>query len=137
MDEELFKTIIFSTALSHLTCKIWRQSRILRNARLFGLDFCLCFRKRFIRSAHYTPKRAYLEWGRGQKGLRATLNTLAFLKSVVNESPNSTGVIVIAVIGKNELFSVALTQLLYSQPASSLQTSPHASEQHWICKFCS
>lgn len=111
--------------------------RNLRNAQLFGLGFCLCFGKRFIRSAHFMPKRAYLEWGRGQKGLWATLNTPAFLNSVVNESPNSTGVIVIAVIGENELFSVALTEFPPSQPAGSLQTSPHASEKHWICKFCS
>lgn len=113
------------------------HGRILIKAEQGGLDCFMCFRKRFIRFAHFMPQRVYLEWERGQKGLWATLNTPAFLNSVVNESPNSTGVIVIAVIEENELFSVALMQLLHSQPASSLQTLPHASEKHWICKFCS
>lgn len=81
------------------------------------------------------PQRVYPEWERGQKELWATLNTPAFLNSVVNESPKSAGVIVIAVIEENELFSFALTQLLHSQPAGSLQTLPHVSEKHWICKF--
>lgn len=81
--------------------------------------------------------RDFLSSGGGGKKDSATLNTPVFLNSVENESPNSTGVIVITVIGENELFSVALTQFLLSQPAGSLQTLPHASEKHWICKFCS
>lgn len=65
------------------------------------------------------------------------MNTQAFLNSVVNESPNSNDVIAIAVIGENEIFSVALTQFLHSQSPGSLQTLHDASKKHWICKFCS
>lgn len=75
-----------------------------------------------------------LSAGGGRKGL-ATLNTPVFLNSVENESPNSTGITVITVIGENELFRVALTQFLPSQPAGSLQTLPHASESTGFANF--
>lgn len=79
--------------------------------------------------------RDFLWCGGGGKKGSATLNTPVFLNSVENESPNSTGVIVITVIGENELFSVALTQFLPSQPAGSLQTLPHASESTGFANF--
>lgn len=75
-----------------------------------------------------------LEWGAGKKG-SATLNTPVFLNSVENEPPNSAGVIVISVIWENEIFSVALTQFLPTQPAGSLQTLPHASESTGFANF--
>lgn len=137
MEEELYEIFLFSTAPSHLTCKIWGDG-----AECWDMLSCLAWTfvcalgKGFYGLLFLCPRECILSGGASKKDSEP-LWILLLSWPVVDESPNNTGVIVIAVIGENELFSIALTQFLHSQPAGSLQTSPHASEKDWICKFCS
>jgi len=70
MEEELFEKILFfHSSFPPDLQNMGEWGRNLRNTQLFGLDNFLCFGKSFIWSAHFMPKRAYLGWGREQKGL--------------------------------------------------------------------
>lgn len=95
----------------------------------------VCALGKGVYGRHISCLRDFLSSGEGAKKGSATLNIPVFLNPVGNESPNSAGVIVITVIGENEIFSVPLTQLLPSQPAGSLQTLPHASESTGFANF--